>query len=120
MKNPDHAADVAGSTGNVTVGGKSAVGYIRVSTDMQANNGLSLDAQRHAIMGYCETDGLRLIRIYQDVESGGNADRAGLAEALAMKTDVVVVLKFDRISRSTRPFCEMYEQHFADGSRELV
>jgi DNA invertase Pin-like site-specific DNA recombinase len=87
---------------------------------MQANDGLSLDAQRHAIQAYCTMNGLRLIRIYQDVESGGKANRVGLAQALATETDVVVVLKFDRFSRSIKHFCEMYEQHFADGSRELV
>ena len=113
-------SNVVGDPGNVTLGSRTAVGYVRVSTDMQANDGLSLDAQRHAIHAYCTMNGLRLIRIYQDVESGGKADRAGLAQALATKTDVVVVLKFDRFSRSIKHFCEMYEEHFADGSRELV
>lgn len=64
--------------------------------------------------------GLRLIKICQDIESGGKAGRPGLADALAVKADVVVVLKFDRGSRSIRHFCEMYEEHFADGSKELV
>lgn len=112
------------SRGNVAtaeaVNGRTAVGYIRVSTDMQANDGLSLDAQRHAIQSYCSMCGLRLIKIFQDIESGGKADRSGLRDALAIKADVVVVLKFDRISRSIKHFCEMYEQHFADGTKELV
>ena len=30
------------------------------------------------------------------------------------------MLKFDRISRSIKHFCEMYEEHFADGKKELV
>ena len=112
------------SRGNVSneqaASGRTAVGYVRVSTDMQANDGLSLDAQRHAIQAYCSAQGLQLFKIYQDVESGGKANRLGLAEALSTKADVVVVLKFDRLSRSIRHFCEMYEQHFADGARELV
>lgn len=102
------------------VSGRTAVGYVRVSTDMQAADGLSLDAQKHAIQSYCSSHGLRLIRIFQDAESGGKADRKGLAEALAIKADVVVVLKFDRLSRSIKHFCEMYEQHFEDGAKELV
>ena len=61
---------------------------MRVSTDMQATDGLSLDAQRHAIQACCTAQGLRLIRIFQDAESGGKVDRAGLAEALATKADV--------------------------------
>ena len=110
--------------GNVANGqaatGRTAVGYIRVSTDMQAVDGLSLDAQRHAIQAYCSINGLKIIKICQDVESGGKADRPGLADALSVKADVVVVLKFDRVSRSIKHFCEMYEDHFADGSKELV
>ena len=47
-----------------------AVGYVRVSTDMQANDGLSLDAQRHAIESYCASQGQRLVKIYHDIESG--------------------------------------------------
>jgi DNA invertase Pin-like site-specific DNA recombinase len=120
MKKTDHTGDVAKDAGDVALGSRTAVGYVRVSTDMQANDGLSIEAQRYAIHSYCETNGLRLVRIYQDVESGGKADRVGLSEALATRTDVFVALKFDRISRSIRHFCEMYEQHFADGSRELV
>ena len=41
--------------------GRTAVGYIRVSTDMQAADGLSLSAQRAAIKSYCESVGLRLL-----------------------------------------------------------
>ena len=100
--------------------GRTAVGYIRVSTDMQAADGLSLDAQRAAIQSYCESVGLGLLQIHEDVESGGRADRKGLARALATKADVVVVLKFDRLSRSIKHFCDLYETHFADGTKELV
>ena len=120
MKSHIEGGNVASGVGNVAMGARIAVGYVRVSTDMQANDGLSLDAQRHAIQAYCGSIGLRLLRIYQDVDSGGKADRVGLAEALAARADVVVVLKFDRVSRSIKHFCEMYEQHFADGTKELI
>ena len=99
---------------------RSAVGYVRVSTDMQAADGLSLDAQREAIRAYCAANGLHLVKIFQDVLSGGRADRPGLAEALSVKSDVFVVLKFDRLSRSIKHFCDMYETHFKTGTRELV
>ena len=92
---------------------RSAVGYIRVSTSMQAEDGLSLDAQTAAINSYCAGNDLRLIKIYQDVESGGKSDRRGLADALATKADVFVVLKFDRLSRSIMHFCQLYEDYFA-------
>ena len=111
---------VTANGSNVTETARTAVGYVRVSTDMQAQDGLSLDAQRYAIQAYCSMQGLRLIKTYQDIESGGKAARRGLADALALKADVVVVLKFDRVSRSLRHFCELHEEHFADGAKELV
>ena len=114
------SSNVSNPAGNVANQPRTAVGYVRVSTDMQAVDGLSLDAQRHAIQAYCSMHGLQLIKICQDVESGGKATRPGLANALSIKADVVVVLKFDRVSRSIKHFCEMYEQHFADGKKELV
>ena len=49
---------------------RTAVGYVRVSTSMQSEDGLSLDAQRATITNYCASNGLRLINIYQDVVSG--------------------------------------------------
>jgi DNA invertase Pin-like site-specific DNA recombinase len=34
--------------------------------------------------------------------------------------DVLVVLKFDRLSRSIKHFCELYETYFQSGEKELV
>lgn len=58
---------------------RSAVGYVRVFTDMQAAEGMSLDAQRSAIKTYCSMLGFKLC---QDVISGGKDVRPGLAAAL--------------------------------------
>ena len=79
-------------SGGQVVGSRTAVGYVRVSTDMQAADGLSLDAQRAAIKSYCESVGLHLLQIHEDVESGGRADRKGLALSLI------------HISEPTRPY----------------
>jgi DNA invertase Pin-like site-specific DNA recombinase len=102
---------------------RRAVGYIRVSTDMQAADGLSLDAQTAAIEQYCAMQGLKLVQIHKDVLSGGKSERPGLQEALRSLhrgVDVLVVLKFDRLSRSIRHFCELYETYFKSGEKELV
>lgn len=90
-----------------------AVGYVRVSTSMQAEDGLSLEAQRAAIAAYCGAHSLRLLRIYEDVESGAKSDRKGLRDALACNAEVFVVLKFDRLSRSIKHFIELYETYFS-------
>ena len=112
-----------GSTydGNVTV--RRAIGYVRVSTDMQAQEGISLEAQQAAIQQYCSLHGLKLVTICQDVLSGGKDQRPGLQDALRTlqrSGDVLIVLKFDRLSRSIRHFCELYETYFKDGTKELV
>ena len=107
--------------GNVTV--RRAIGYVRVSTDMQAQEGISLEAQQAAIQQYCSLHGLKLVTICQDVLSGGKDQRPGLQDALRTlerSGDVLIVLKFDRLSRSIRHFCELYETYFKDGVKELV
>src|SRR3954466_4745751 len=86
---------------------RQAVGYVRVSTDMQATDGLSLDAQQAAIEQYCAAQGYTLVGIHKDVLSGAKDQRPGLKEALGQLergVDVLVVLKFDRLSRSIKHF----------------
>jgi DNA invertase Pin-like site-specific DNA recombinase len=83
-----------------------ALGYIRVSTDEQAERGLGLEAQRQRIRAYCEMKGLRLTTIFEDPGlSGGkplDSRSAGgrlLDEARRTKP-VVVVARLDRLFRS--------------------
>lgn len=112
----------SGQTGETAVQ-RRAVGYIRVSTDMQAMEGLSLEAQQSAIEGYCAIHGIKLVRICKDVISGGKYQRPGLEDALdtlQRSADLLIVLKFDRLSRSIKHFCELYERYFKDGIKELV
>jgi DNA invertase Pin-like site-specific DNA recombinase len=90
---------------------------------MQAQEGISLEAQQAAIQQYCSLHGLKLVTICQDVLSGGKDQRPGLQDALRTlqrSGDVLIVLKFDRLSRSIRHFCELYETYFKDGTKELV
>jgi len=84
-----------------------AVGYIRVSTDEQAREGLSLDAQEEKIRAYCTAKGWRLVRVYRDEGfSGKDLNRPALQEMLRdLKADgiqAVVVAKLDRLTRSVR------------------
>ena len=63
---------------------RSAVGYIRVSTEEQVLGGVSLDAQRAKIADYCALHELGLDRVLADEgRSGKRADnRPGLSEAI--------------------------------------
>ena len=59
-----------------------AVGYIRVSTSEQANEGISLDNQRHKIKTYAELKDFNLIEIIADEgRSGKNLKREGVQDS---------------------------------------
>ena len=81
---------------------KVAVGYVRVSTQEQVSEGVSLDAQRDKLRAYCKCSGIKLIDIKADEGiSGGTLDRPGLQAALAMlrrgTAITLIVVKLDRI-----------------------
>lgn len=80
------------------------IGYVRVSTDHQAENGGGLDVQRQAIRSWARSAGHRLVSIAVDEGvSGTLADRAGLGEALTAlaggEAGGLVVARLDRLAR---------------------
>ncbi len=87
---------------------KTAVGYVRVSSDEQTE-GLSLSSQESKIREWCETKRFEIMAIFRDEgESAYNDDVskrpqfAALLNRLAdLKPDVVVVFSLDRWARST-------------------
>ena len=81
-----------------------AIGYIRVSTEMQVNEGVSLDAQSAKIRAYCELNDLELSEIVCDAgKSAKTTNREGLQKCLSMiasgEAGALVVYKLDRLSR---------------------
>lgn len=57
---------------------KTAAIYIRVSTDSQAEEGYSIDAQKEQLSAYCVSKGIRNYEFYIDGGwSGSNIDRPG-------------------------------------------
>lgn len=87
--------------------GKTAVGYVRVSTERQASEGVSLEAQEARIRAWAAAQGLELVAVHVDAGlSGGRADnRPGLQAALADVTrrrGVLVVYSLSRMARSTK------------------
>lgn len=83
----------------------SAIGYIRVSTEGQAQDGVSLDAQRAKIEAWCVLNDYVLTAVHVDAGiSGKNCNRPGLQAALADcgKGDALVVYSLSRLSRSIR------------------
>jgi DNA invertase Pin-like site-specific DNA recombinase len=83
----------------------TAYGYIRVSTEGQADSGLSLDAQRQAIERYASSRGLTCTVLFCDAaESAGTPleDRPSGAELLErlVPGDHVIVTRLDRAWRN--------------------
>ena len=61
------------------------IAYLRVSTDKQADRGVSLDAQRVKVAAYAELYDLELVEVVVDAgESAKSLDRPGLQRALEM------------------------------------
>jgi len=90
-------------------------GYLRVSTDEQAREGLSLDAQEARIRGYCVARGWQLVRLERDEgKTGKNLDRPGMQSLLSNLDgiDVVVVSKLDRLTRSMRDLSTLVDERF--------
>lgn len=83
------------------------VGYIRVSTDEQASEGFSLDAQRARLQAYCTAQGLHLVDLIADpgVSAGRMLpSRPGgrrLLDLIASgAAGGVVAIKLDRLFRN--------------------
>lgn len=91
-------------------------GYVRVSTDEQAREGVSVDAQKHRLSAWCEAMDAECVGVEVDEGVSGAvapARRPGLARILkaldAGEADGLLVLKLDRLSRSTRDTIEMVD-----------
>ncbi len=86
---------------------KAAVGYIRVSTQEQAQTGVSLEVQISKIKAYCQLNDLILVGIYGDPGISGKSIKArpGVQAVLSMvkakRISAVVVYKLDRLGRNT-------------------
>ncbi|MBT9168175.1 MAG: DNA-invertase hin [Syntrophomonadaceae bacterium] len=81
------------------------VGYVRVSTEDQAREGVSMDSQAAKIEAYCVVKDWTLFTVQRDEGlSGKSMDRPGLAVILDLvktrKVQAVIVYKLDRLTRS--------------------
>ena len=91
------------------------VGYVRVSTDKQADQGVSLDAQAEKIRAMAFVHGAELLDIIVDGgESAKSLKRPGMAKLLALvdagKVQAVIIAKLDRLTRSVKDLCELLER----------
>ena len=94
-----------------------AIAYLRVSTDKQADHGVSLEAQEAKVRAYASLYDLDLVDVVIDAgASAKTLDRPGLARVLdAVKrgtVDAVVVVKLDRLTRNVADLGHLVERYF--------
>jgi site-specific DNA recombinase len=102
-----------------------AVGYCRVSTTSQAEDGCSIAAQRDRLERYAALYGIELVGIEEDAAlSASHLERPGLQRALAMlqsgAANALLVVKLDRLTRSIRDVAALIESYFGDDGAALL
>lgn len=102
-----------------------AGGYIRVSTDEQAESGYSLQMQRERIQAQIIAKGWECFKMYEDGgQSGGKLERPALQEMLSDiesgELQAVVIYKLDRLSRKQKDTMFLIEDVFLVNGVELV
>lgn len=90
--------------------------YIRVSTEEQARQGISLGAQEEALQNYAKALGYGIAKIYRD-EGRSGKDIKGrpemtqlLKDAELRKFQAIFIYKLDRFSRSLKDLIETIER----------
>ncbi len=115
MKAPTSVSDVA----------SVAIGYVRVSSTEQAQEGVSLEVQKEKLRAYCKSHRIRLLDIKVDEGiSGGTIERPGLQAALwALErghANTLVVTKLDRLTRSVKDLCSLVDRFFSHEQFHLL
>lgn len=92
---------------------QKAIGYIRVSTQGQADEGVSLAAQRAKIEAWCIANDMELAAVFQDagISGGSMAGRDGLHAAMKATTKgmALVAYSISRLARSTKDMLAIAE-----------
>src|ERR1035437_8655987 len=93
----------------------NAIGYVQVSTDQQAEHGVSLEAQVEKIRAMATVHEVELLDVLVDAgESAKALDRPGMVRILEMvqsrAVGMVIVAKLDRLTRAWKDRAGRREQ----------
>ncbi|MGB6864240.1 MAG: recombinase family protein, partial [Candidatus Aminicenantaceae bacterium] len=96
---------------------QKAIGYIRVSTEEQAREGISLEVQADRISALAKAKGWDLVEIIEDRGlSGKNLERDGIKQIISKckegEADIVIVYKVDRLTRKQKDLWHLLEDVF--------
>jgi DNA invertase Pin-like site-specific DNA recombinase len=92
-----------------------AIGYVRVSTEKQADFGVSLEAQSEKVRAMAVVQGAELTEVIIDAgESAKSLNRPGMTRLLTLvdagAVDAVIIAKLDRLTRSVKDLAELLER----------
>ncbi|MFO1010545.1 MAG: recombinase family protein [Planctomycetota bacterium] len=101
-----------------------AIGYIRVSTDGQAQDGISLDAQKAKLESWAKLNDEPELIVFKDAGVSGSSmsQRPGLKDALdavCKRKGTLIVYSLSRLARSTRDTLTISER-LAKAGAQLV
>jgi DNA invertase Pin-like site-specific DNA recombinase len=90
------------------------IGYVRASTDRQADKGVSLEAQEAKIRAMATVQGVDLVDVIVDGgESAKSLNRPGLQKLLGLvnkgEVQAIIIAKLDRLTRSMKDLCGLLE-----------
>ena len=99
----------------------ACLGYVRVSTDRQADEGQSLGAQQRVIQGYAMQQGWTVDEIFVECGVSGSTPLAERPQGQRLLTrlavgDIVIIPKLDRMFRSALNALEVLQQLRAEGA----
>lgn len=90
---------------------KKGIIYYRVSTEDQAQFGVSLEQQKKHCLGYAQTNGIEIVKMFHDDGvSAKTTDRPSLQEMIKFCNqkgrgiDCVIVYKIDRLTRNVNDY----------------
>ena len=93
---------------------KQAIGYVRVSTEQQANEGVSLEAQKAKIAAWCAAHEYELVQVFVDAGISGkkmeNRPELLKARAAVKKGMALVAYSLSRLARSTKDLIHISEE----------
>ena len=86
--------------------------YLRVSTEEQAQEGFSLQAQEERMRSYCKAKDYQIYKLYIEEGESGRTIKRPKYQAMMEAIDSwngILIMKMDRVHRNSRNFMEMMD-----------
>ena len=93
---------------------KKGLIYFRVSTEEQAQFGISLDQQKNSCLEYAQKNNIEIVKIFHDDgASAKTTNRIGLQNLIGFckkhkNVDCIIIYKIDRLSRSAYDYAKLF------------